>query len=352
MNLNSLLWEMLSESNLRKKVFICPNWYPFVSLIMFSSPFTLPSSRSSMSSFSSSSPSLAPPPLPPPSLFSFLSSSSSLTSFISFSSLSSPHSPSQQEYYDYDHNLFRLDVYYDGSRGGTEGPYTVIENFDIEVRYIINRRLSNCSIFALSSNLSLFESEVGESGNLQLKSPRDLLFLSNDFNYSYEGVTTVRGVEVDVWISLRDSVELGGANLSNAVIEWYFTRPGWELETDISKTTDPTPWRLKLSGIISYINSSTNALVTEDFNKEYDIIGFSTIEPSFDAFDTSICISPENYHILTMVVPGHEAGVTDLGQFRRSIRTAITEFAGINPLQVGSIEVSELLSQQCCGQII
>ena len=200
--------------------------------------------------------------------------------------------------------------------------------------------MSNCTLYTLQSNETFFDAEVNEEGNLKLRSPREIFFLTNDFNYSYEGTTTVRGVEVDAWIAVQDNLQLGGANLSNATVEWFFTRGGWEVGTLIATTSEPIPWRLKLSGIFTYRNDTNDTIESRDFYEEYDIIGYSTLEHSFDAFDTSVCISPENYHILTMVVPSIETGVTDLGQFRRGIRNAISGYAKINPLQVGKIEVS------------
>ena len=214
--------------------------------------------------------------------------------------------------------------------------------------YFINWYLSNCSVFPLINNFTNIASKAGPNNRLQIKSPSELLFLTNDFNYSYEGVTTIRGVDVDAWIAVRDQIQLSQANLTNGVVEWFFTRPGWRITSDTSTTTDPVPWQLRLSGILNYVND-TGDMVVEDFNGLYDIFVFSTREPSFDVFDvSSVCVDSEDYHILRMVVPGHERGVVDLGQFRRGIRRSITEYASIFPLQVGSIEVSDLL----CAVII
>ena len=205
-------------------------------------------------------------------------------------------------------------------------------------------------MFPLINNFTniAIASKAGPNNRLQIKSPSELLFLTNDFNYSYEGVTTIRGVDVDAWIAVLDQIQLSQANLTNGVVEWFFTRPGWRIISDTSTTTDPVPWQLRLSGILNYVND-TGDMVVEDFNGLYDIFVFSNREPSFDVFDvSSVCVDPEDYHILRMAVPGHERGVVDLGQFRRGIRRSITEYASIFPLQVGSIEVSDLL----CAVII
>ena len=205
-------------------------------------------------------------------------------------------------------------------------------------------------MFPLINNFTNIASKAGPNNRLQIKSPSEVLFLTNDFNYSYEGVTTIRGVDVDVckWIAVHDEIQLSQANLTNGVVEWFFTRPGWRITSDTSTTTDPVPWQLRLSGILNYVND-TGEMVVEDFNGLYDMFVFSTREPWFDVFDiSSVCVDPEDYHILRMAVSGQERGVVDLGQFRRGIRRSITEYASIFPLQVGSIEVSDLL----CAVII
>ena len=155
----------------------------------------------------------------------------------------------------------------------------------------------------------------------------------------FVGLTWMLGLQCVIKYNLAKRISL---------TEWFFTRPGWRITSDTSTTTDPVPWQLRLSGILNYVND-TGEMVVEDFNGLYDIFVFSTREPSFDVFDvSSVCVDSEDYHILRMVVPGHERGVVDLGQFRRGIRRSITEYASIFPLQVGSIEVSDLL----CAVII
>ena len=235
-----------------------------------------------------------------------------------------------------DHNLFRIDFNYDGQLGGPPGPYSLIHDFDLEVQYFISRQFSNCSIMPLTANSSVLNDAADEDGLPQLKSPNELFFQNNEFNFTYEGVSNVRGVDVDSWVSIRDFQEFGPASsITNGLNEVFFTRPEWNVSTLNGYNEGPIPWRLAIRGMLT-VNSTANAT---NFTAVYDIYSFSEQEPDFDIFDTSVCYTPSEYHILTLAVPGNESGV-DLRQFRRNIRLSVAGYAAIPPLQVGNIQVS------------
>lgn len=242
-----------------------------------------------------------------------------------------------REFYDLDQRLFRFDFFYNGRFGGEPGPATLIHDFNLDVQYFINRRLRSCSVSPINTTFG-FDVEVGDDGLPQLKSPSDLFLLSNEFNYSYEGVSNVRGVDVDSWVSIRDFQRFSANSfLTDGLYEVFFTRPEWTVSTlNGNGNRDPVPWRLKVSGVFNFtVNGTTNVT---DLTAVYDLFGFSVEEPSFDAFDTSVCFAPTEYHILTLAVPGNNSGV-DLRQLRRNVRLAIADFADIPPLQIGNIQV-------------
>lgn len=235
----------------------------------------------------------------------------------------------------------RIDINYDGRRGGSAGPISLIHDFNNEVQYVIFRQFTNCSVSPISG--PLFDATVGADGVPRLKSPSDLFLLSNQFNYSYEGVTNVRGVDVDAWISIRDFEQINRANLTDGLYELFFTRPGWTISNQLTVETDPIPWRVKLSGVISFINPTDNSTAMMNMSNVFDLFGYSSDEPSFDVFDTSLCIPPSEYVILTIIIPGNENGL-DLRRLRKAVRLSVSDYTGVQPLQVGSIEVSV-----CCA---
>ena len=236
-----------------------------------------------------------------------------------------------------DLQLYRIDYYSDNDL--PRGPFTSIKDFNLETQYTINRQHKNCSISPIKPEKS-FDTVV-EDGVARLASPSDLLLLSNEFNYSYEGVSTVRGVEVESWISYREFEQVGAVNLTDTIYEIFFTRPGWKLETLISVTDsgDSTLWRLKLTGTITFVNSSTNLTQTQNFSSTYDYFGFSSGAPDLDVFDTSVCFPPSEYYIVTMFLPVENVQV-DFSQLRRNVRSSVSSFTNVRPLQIGNIQVT------------
>ena len=245
-----------------------------------------------------------------------------------------------QEFYDVTHQLLRADYYNDGRQYGTRGPYTVIHDVSTSVQYVISTQVANCSVISLDV-VAPYLTDVtrNDDGSFQLISPNNLFLRGNEFNYSYEGVRNVRGVDVDSWVSVRDFERISdNVNLTDAVYEIFFTRPGWAYTTTHSVNTDPVPWRIKVTGTFSYLNSS-NATIQMDSTYVMDLFDFSTDEPPYDAFDISSCSDPDDFYTMILIIPGQERGV-DLGQLRRNIRTSVSNYTGLRPLQIGHIQVS------------
>ena len=178
-----------------------------------------------------------------------------------------------------------------------------------------------------------------EDGVARLVSPSELLLRSNEFNYSYEGVSTVRGVDVDSWISYSEFEELGGANLSKVLYEIFFTRPDWSIGSVSSRPSSDTttPWQFHFTGTITYQNS-TNLTETRNVSATYDFFGFSDGEPDLDVFDTSVCVAPSDYYIVVLSLPVENV-LVDFSRLRRTVRDRMSNVTGVRPLQIGNIQV-------------
>ena len=198
----------------------------------------------------------------------------------------------------------------------------------------------NCTAQPLSKLAPYFpDVATDDDGNFQLAAPNNFFFLGSEFNYSYEGVSNIRGVDVDSWVSVRDFERVADAvNLTNAIYEVFFTRPGWVYSTDRSVNSDPVPWRTIISGTVSVLNMTSNSTFQFNGTFQMDYFDFSTDEPNYDAFDISLCSEPEDYHTILLIIPGQEKGL-DFGQLRRNIRTSVSNYTGVKPLQIGNIQV-------------
>jgi len=222
-----------------------------------------------------------------------------------------------------------VDVFYGGSEGDSPGQISLIRDSAHGIDYIINRQLNNCTVMPLNDDITYFHAVEGDSNFVaELLTPGNLVGFASEFPYSYEGVTNIRGVDVDAWIGLQPAVpfrfSVGTATVRNGTWELFYTRPGWRITGDRTVTTDPVLWRINLSGDILFLNATDNTTSSGFYSTTYDIFDFSSEEPDFDIFDVSTCFSSSEYHVLSLAVPGHEQGL-NFSQLQRNLRTAIVE---------------------------
>ena len=228
--------------------------------------------------------------------------------------------------------------------GDSPGKISLIRDSARSIDYIINRQLSNCTVIPHNDEAAYFQSLEGNSDLLaQLVTPADLLNFTQQFEYAYEGVTNIRGVDVDAWISMQPigalRFTIGEVVVRNGTIELFFTRPGWRITSSRTVSIEPVLWRVCLSGVLLFINARDNTTTSEFFSALYNVFDFSPEEPDFDVFDVSTCFSPSEYHVLSLAVPGQQQGLV-FSQLRRNLRSAIVDFSKVQPLQVGDIQVS------------
>ena len=250
------------------------------------------------------------------------------------------YSLSLQEFYDSTHKLFRFDFYYREPHGNYSVPLTIIHDLDSSVQYAIGNQVHFCDAYPLQNFSNFFwDTALGDNGTLELVSPNRLFFRDEQFNYTYTGATNIRGVDVDSWVSYREFEELAGIfNLSNAYYQVFFTRPGWNFSNAYSVNTQPVPWRIVINGTVTRLNETDYTVVTYNTTFEMDLFEFSTEEPPYDAFDVSSCSAPDDFYTLVLFIPGQERYV-DFGQLRRNIRTSMSNYTGLRPLQIGNIQV-------------
>lgn len=249
-----------------------------------------------------------------------------------------------QEYYDFIHQLFRTDVYYNGGYGGDPGPYSIIHDFDSQLQYVINRHVSTCRITPLV-NATIGDVTINSEGDAQLASPGRFIFLNTGLNFSYEGVSTVRGVEVDSWVAIVDSVSVPlnrVANFSNGIYEVFFTRPEYNISTDRSEGGTRIIWRANLRGMVAY--SYMNVSGSSNVSYEIDYFDFSASEPPYDAFDISSCFDADQTHTVAFSFNVPRQGI-DFGTFRTNFRASLVNATSLKPLQVNNIHVS--LASRC-----
>lgn len=246
-----------------------------------------------------------------------------------------------QEFYDFTHGLFRTDGYFDDQTGNSSGPLTIVHDFDTQLEFLIFRHVSSCNVSVLSQS---FGGDVifDDDGNPQLITP-SRFFLLEGFNYSYEGVTRVRGTEVDSWIAVADFIRLSSyGNLTDGVVEVFFTRPEYNIVTDRSADGMQVPWRVNLRGLVMYDYPLLNVSGSMDVDYELDYFDFSASEPPFDAYDISVCFDSDESVTLGLRFEVALEGIS-FRTLRTNIRASLVAATKLKPLQVNNIHVSNVM---------
>ena len=197
-------------------------------------------------------------------------------------------------------------------------------------------------MYAITQANSFFDSVVGGDGQLHLKSPRDLFLANSMFNFTYEGMTMVRGIKADVWISPREFEAFFNANVSNGVYIIYISRPGQRIVSEFGITTDPVVVQAQFKGLVSYIANST--VMERNISSTFSIFGFTRSEPPLDVYDTTMCLLRSDYTALRFRIP-----IRNISSLRSNIRTALIDYANrinmpfLSPLQINNIQVGIII---------
>lgn len=224
-------------------------------------------------------------------------------------------------------NLIRLDVAGETLDLSKLGTVSFIQDVTVGVMYIINREYNNCT----SSLVAAPDLYLGQDSRYKLRSLNDLSLLS-DIQYSYAGNMSAHGIMLDNWV-FTGAFSHGGYNYTSSKLLWSITQPGQAISSISSTITSPIPWRLLLDGLVADGASTANiSSVTRYFDLTFE-------EPSFDVFDTSMCVDPSDALFIILAIPIIENG-TDLSQLRGNVRRAVSNYTQIYPIQVGNVEVS------------
>ena len=233
----------------------------------------------------------------------------------------------------------------DGYASGT-GPFSVVHDFQIGIQYFLPIINGTCSVQPLDENNTIFDSVQDQSGQLHLRNVSRFFLLGSPDQFVYEGVTTIRGMMVDVWQSYRDQQIIYGGNFTNIIYLVYMTRPGMNTDSTFGSTADPVLVQTKFSAILNLAVNGT--VISTNLSSVSSVFGMSPSEPPLDAFETLPCFSPSDYRMVQFRLPAN-IGPANQELFRSNIRSAFIKYASsigmnfVSPLQVNTIRVNSLI---------
>jgi len=173
-------------------------------------------------------------------------------------------------------------------------------------------------------------------------------FLRQDENvYTYEGISQVRDVDTESWISMLDNTELTERINFTGFIQVFQTY-NWSIVNGFNSTFNMSvPWRVIVDGNFTY--QFENGTVSSSYNRnEYNMLEFQTAEPSYDPYDVSVCFGVDQYTLLRLNLPlpdGTPYTSLDHTLLRARIRLSLSQAANVPATRLGGINVSLLATR-------
>ena len=226
----------------------------------------------------------------------------------------------------------------------------MIEDFNEGVQYVINSRYGYCSISPISVINGTAVTEDPD-GTLHLQGLKEHFLIRNESDYTYEGVSRLRDVDTESWISLRDRQVFNNRSiLTDGYIQVYYTQSTWSVVSSFdSNSNKSVPWEYIVSGTFSY-QLDNGTWVTFNGTSAYHVLEFQTVEPDFDVFDTSICFGVDQYSLLRLTLPlpaGTLLTSLDHTQLKSKVRMALSQAVNIPATRIGGIHVSVICDHIC-----
>jgi len=101
----------------------------------------------------------------------------------------------------------------------------LIEDFNEGFRYYINDHYGSCSIAPINATYST--AVAVDDRILHLETIKEHFLHVNESSYVYEGVSRLRDVDTESWISLRNYQVLNNRTiLTDGYVQVYYTRSG------------------------------------------------------------------------------------------------------------------------------
>ncbi|XP_019851446.1 PREDICTED: uncharacterized protein LOC100639693 isoform X1 [Amphimedon queenslandica] len=246
-----------------------------------------------------------------------------------------------QEYYDYTHQLFRVDGYTSMKSPNSDiGPFSTVHDFQTGIQYFLPQINGTCSMQPLNDDNTVFDSTRDESGHFHLRNVSSFLLFGSPDQFVYEGVTTVRGMMVDVWQSYRDQQTIYKGNFTSVTYMLYITKRGMtHTDSVFGNTSDPVLVQTKFSAVLNIPGYGTRNLSTVS-----SVFGMSFSESPLDVFATLSCFSPSDYRMVQFRLPVN-VNPANQALFRSNVRSAFIKYADsagmsfVSPLQVNTIQV-------------
>ena len=216
-----------------------------------------------------------------------------------------------------------------------------IEDFNEGVQYNINYRYGSCTVQPINATDSTAVA-TDSDGTFHLEGIKEHFLRQDQYVYTYEGISQVRDVDTESWISSRTNEVLNQRTNFSGFIQVFYTS-NWSIVNGFNSTFNMSvPWRVILDGNFTY--RFDNGTVSQFYQRnEYNMLEFQTSEPDYDPFDASVCFGVDQYTLLRLTLPlpdGTPYTSLDHSLLRTRIRLALSQAVNVPATRFAGIIVS------------
>ncbi|XP_071098829.1 uncharacterized protein [Haliotis cracherodii] len=204
-------------------------------------------------------------------------------------------------------------------------PLTEIHDFNTGVAYVIDPLIGNCSFRPIEHGT--FDDATAKNPHLVRMRTSQEFFYLNSQDVTYEGVKTVRNIDMDTWVGRRNTFQ--GFDL-NSTWQWYF-----KLGT----------WSASQQRVGSY-SMGTPLMLTIDVHElsvsyTYNIYNFIQARPNLLDFDISSCFMDLKRRKFDFKIPTEARDLVDRNKelFKYSVLMSLTYYTAVFPLRISNLRV-------------
>ncbi|XP_070179018.1 uncharacterized protein [Littorina saxatilis] len=243
------------------------------------------------------------------------------------------------EFYDYEMRVMRYELQsLQGSVYGTN-PLSRVHDFNTGVAYTTDRVRGNCTATPITT--LGFDSESVDSAFVRMRTSQSFFDLT-DRKYTYTGQRTVRDIECDTWITVKD--DWPPSQPFETHWEWYFATRSWmesvgyQYEVRLPVQLRITAHNFDVSTLFAFCFVSV--CVCPPFERIFNLYNYKKDQNNPWDFSISACFNSSHRKEYTLTIPGNYSQYVGVDQsnFQFFFTLAVTAHAQVSALRVANVK--------------
>jgi len=205
---------------------------------------------------------------------------------------------------------------------------TQYHDFNTGVAYVIDVLRQNCTTTVLAGNS--FDDINVDSGHVRMRNPNE--FMALNYNYAYQGIRTIRGIECDSWATARTDYPTVGAQNAPTTWTWYYATANWMKSMGYRNN-------LVMPVMLEIFSDDAN----NPIHKQMSFYEYNAEEPDILKYDLSSCYAATDSISYAFLVPGRFRDVVagDVKTFKYFVLLSLEAALNVSPLRIAHMDVQE-----------